>query len=120
MNVIRELGRLGRTVWYLLIFYLKLSELQSKLSFYTKDDCSQWKFTCNQGLLDQHPHKIAIRCEQPKRLAKDLIDIDEVTTVSIPAKDELMSGNKTFWSCTQSTTEYYRKKQSSRMGNRQP
>ena len=97
MNVIRELGRLGRTVLVSSHILSEIERITEQIVILHKGRLlAIGNLHAIRDLLDQHPHKIAIRCEQPKRLAKDLIDIDEVTTVSIPAKDELIVETKHF------------------------
>ncbi len=45
-------------------------------------------------MLDQHPHKIMLNCENPRELAKDLMKIDEVTGMSFANSDNLIIETK--------------------------
>ena len=41
-------------------------------------------------MLDQHPHKIALECEEPRKLAESMIGIDEVTGFSFEQPGKLL------------------------------
>ena len=45
-------------------------------------------------MLDQHPHKIVIDCENPRELAKDFVNIDEVTGITFKDSTKLQIETK--------------------------
>ena len=54
MNVIRELGRMGRTVLLSSHILSELNALPNKSSFCTKAAASHWKSPCHPGTIGQH------------------------------------------------------------------
>ena len=45
-------------------------------------------------MLDQHPHKIMINCENPRELAKELMQIEQVTGMSFVDSESLLIETK--------------------------
>ena len=86
MNVVRELGRMGRTV---LVSSHILGEIERITEQIVLLHRGQVLALGNvHGIreqLDRIPHRIHIHCEDGKRLAKSIIDMDHVHGVMIPS-----------------------------------
>ena len=91
MNVIRELGRMGRTVLVSSHILHEIERITEQIIILHNGRLlALGNSHAIREMLDQHPHKISIMCEDPKALAKDIIDIDEVRGISIPSADNLI------------------------------
>ena len=91
MNVIRELGRMGRTVLVSSHILTEIERITEQIII-IHNGCllALGNSHAIREMLDQHPHKISILCDDPKALAKDVIDIEEVRGISIPTPQNLV------------------------------
>ena len=91
MNVIRELGRMGRTVLVSSHILHEIERITEQIIILHNGRLlALGNSYAIREMLDQHPHKISVMCDDPKKLAKDVIDIDEVKGLSIPSKNNLI------------------------------
>ena len=91
MNVIRELGRMGRTVLVSSHILHEIERITEQIVILHNGRLlALGNSHAIREMLDQHPHKISIICEDPKALAKDVIDIEEVRGLSIPHPNNLI------------------------------
>jgi ABC-2 type transport system ATP-binding protein len=91
MNVIRELGRMGRTVLVSSHILHEIERITEQIIILHNGRLlALGNSHAIREMLDQHPHKISIMCKDPKALAKDIIDIDEVRGLSIPSANNLI------------------------------
>ena len=91
MNVIRELGRMGRTVLVSSHILHEIERITEQIIILHNGRLlALGNSHAIREMLDQHPHKISIMCENPKALAKDVIDISEVRGLSIPSENNLI------------------------------
>ncbi|MGY8670296.1 MAG: ABC transporter ATP-binding protein [Candidatus Poseidoniales archaeon] len=91
MNVIRELGRMGRTVLVSSHILHEIERITEQIVILHNGRLlALGNSHAIREMLDQHPHKISITCEDPKALAKDVIDIEEVRGLSIPYANNLI------------------------------
>jgi ABC-2 type transport system ATP-binding protein len=91
MNVIRELGRMGRTVLVSSHILHEIERITEQIVILHNGRLlALGNSHAIREMLDQHPHKISIICEDPKALAKDVIDIEEVRGLSIPHANNLI------------------------------
>jgi len=91
MNVIRELGRMGRTVLVSSHILHEIERITEQIiTLHNGRLLALGNSHAIREMLDQHPPKISIMCADPKALAKDVIDIDEVRGLSIPSENNLV------------------------------
>ena len=89
MNVIKELGAMGRTVLVSSHILHDIERITEQIVILHRGRVlALGNSHAIREMLDQHPHKILLDCEKPRELAKSIIDIDEVTGLSFsnPAK----------------------------------
>ena len=95
MNVIKELGAMGRTV-------LVSSHILHEIERITEQNVilhrgrilALGNSHAIREMLDQHPHKILLECEKPRELAKSIIKIEEVTGMSFAVPEKLLIETK--------------------------
>lgn len=85
MNVIRELGRQGRTVLVSSHILQEIERITEQIVILHHGRLlALGNLHAIRERLDQIPHRISIQTPNPKQLAKDIIDIDEVYGISFP------------------------------------
>mgnify|MGYP002700984080 CR=1 FL=1 len=85
MNVIREVGRIGRTVLVSSHILQEIERITEQIVILHQGRLlALGNLHSIRERLDQIPHRITIQSENPKALAKDFIDIDEVFGISFP------------------------------------
>ena len=85
MNVIRELGKMGRTVLVSSHILQEIERITEQIVILHQGRLlALGNLHSIRERLDQIPHRISIEAENPKALAKDIIDIDEVFGISFP------------------------------------
>lgn len=90
MNVIRELGRMGRTVLVSSHILHEIERITEQIVLLHKGQIlAIGNMHAIREKLDSVPHKISIGCPNPKSLAKDVIQLDGVYGVTLPNKDSL-------------------------------
>ena len=91
MNVIRELGRMGRTVLVSSHILHEIERITEQIIILHNGRLlALGNSYAIREMLDQHPHKISLMCDNPKKLAKDVIDIDEVKGITIASENNLI------------------------------
>jgi ABC-2 type transport system ATP-binding protein len=85
MNVIRELGRMGRTVLVSSHILQEIERITEQIVILHQGRLlALGNLHSIRERLDKIPHRISIQSDNPKQLAKDVIDIDEVFGISFP------------------------------------
>ncbi|RJU92220.1 MAG: hypothetical protein DWC08_04805 [Candidatus Poseidoniales archaeon] len=85
MNVIRELGKMGRTVLVSSHILQEIERITEQIVILHHGRLlALGNLHSIRERLDQIPHRISIQADNPKALAKDVIDIDEVFGISFP------------------------------------
>ncbi|MDP6742161.1 MAG: ABC transporter ATP-binding protein [Candidatus Thalassarchaeaceae archaeon] len=91
MNVVRELGAMGKTV---LVSSHILSEIEriteQIIILHNGRLLALGNLHAIRELLDQHPHRILLRTDEPRKLGIAFLPHDDVYGVRFPQKDELM------------------------------
>ena len=83
MNVIKELGALGRTVLVSSHILHEIERITEQIVILHRGRVlALGNSHAIREMLDNHPHKILLECNQPRELAKSVMDIDEVTGMS--------------------------------------
>ena len=91
MNVIRELGRMGRTVLVSSHILHEIERITEQIIILHNGRLlALGNSYAIREMLDQHPHKISLLCDNPKKLAKDVIDIEEVKGITIASENNLI------------------------------
>tara|TARA_B100000989_G_scaffold136953_1_gene101678 strand:+ start:360 stop:1349 length:990 start_codon:yes stop_codon:yes gene_type:complete len=95
MNVIKELGAMGRTVLVSSHILNEIERITEQIVILHRGRIlALGNSHAIREMLDQHPHKIMLNCENPRELAKDLMKIDEVTGMSFANSDNLIIETK--------------------------
>lgn len=90
MNVIRELGRMGRTVIVSSHILQEIERITEQIVILHNGRLlALGNLHAIRDKLDQIPHRITIEAEDAKALAKDVIDMDDVYGISFPDKKNL-------------------------------
>ena len=90
MNVIRELGRMGRTVIVSSHILQEIERITEQIVILHNGRLlALGNLHAIREKLDQIPHRITIEADDAKALAKDVIDMDEVYGISFPDKKNL-------------------------------
>lgn len=90
MNVIRELGRMGRTVLVSSHILNEIERITEQIVLLHKGQIlAIGNMHAIREKLDSVPHKISIGCKNPKQLAKDIIELEGVYGVTLPNPDTL-------------------------------
>ena len=95
MNVIKELGAMGRTVLVSSHILHEIERITEQIVILHRGRVlALGNSHAIREMLDQHPHKILLDCEKPRELAKSIIDIDEVTGMSFSNPEKLLIETK--------------------------
>ena len=95
MNVIKELGAMGRTVLVSSHILNEIERITEQIVILHRGRIlALGNSHAIREMLDQHPHKIMLNCENPRELAKDLMKIDEVTGMSFANSENLIIETK--------------------------
>ena len=95
MNVIKELGAMGRTVLVSSHILHEIERITEQIVIVHRGRVlALGNSHAIREMLDQHPHKILLDCEKPRELAKSIIDIDEVTGMSFSNPEKLLIETK--------------------------
>jgi len=90
MNVIRELGRMGRTVIVSSHILQEIERITEQIVILHNGRLlALGNLHAIREKLDQIPHRITIEADDAKALAKDVIDMDEVYGISFPDNKNL-------------------------------
>jgi ABC-2 type transport system ATP-binding protein len=85
MNVIRELGKMGRTVLVSSHILQEIERITEQIVILHQGRLlALGNLHSIRERLDKIPHRISIQADNPKALAKDVIDIKEVYGISFP------------------------------------
>ena len=95
MNVIKELGAMGRTVLVSSHILHEVERITEQIVILHRGRVlALGNSHAIREMLDQHPHKIVIDCENPRELAKNFVDLDEVTGISFDNSKQLQIETK--------------------------
>ena len=95
MNVIKELGAMGRTVLVSSHILNEIERITEQIVILHRGRIlALGNSHAIREMLDQHPHKIMINCENPRELAKELIQIEQVTGMSFVDSESLLIETK--------------------------
>jgi len=95
MNVIKELGAMGRTVLVSSHILHEVERITEQIVILHRGRVlALGNSHAIREMLDQHPHKIVIDCENPRELAKNFVDLDEVTGMSFDNSKQLQIETK--------------------------
>ena len=95
MNVIKELGAMGRTVLVSSHILNEIERITEQIVILHRGRIlALGNSHAIREMLDKHPHKIMLNCENPRELARDLMKIDEVTGMSFANSDNLIIETK--------------------------
>lgn len=95
MNVIKELGAMGRTVLVSSHILNEIERITEQIVILHRGRIlALGNSHAIREMLDQHPHKIMINCEKPRELAKELMKIEQVTGMSFVDSESLMIETK--------------------------
>ncbi len=91
MNVIKELGRMGRTVLVSSHILHEIERITEQIVILHRGRVlALGNSHAIREMLDQHPHKILLECDKARDLAKSVINIDEVTGLSFVNEQKLL------------------------------
>jgi ABC-2 type transport system ATP-binding protein len=91
MNVIKELGRMGRTVLVSSHILHEIERITEQIVILHRGRVvALGNSHAIREMLDQHPHKILLECNKPKDVAKSIMDIDEVTGLHFVSDSKLL------------------------------
>ena len=91
MNVIKQLGAMGRTVLVSSHILHEIERITEQIVILHRGRVlALGNSHAIREMLDQHPHKIVIDCENPRELSKDFVDLDEVTGISFSNPNKLL------------------------------
>ena len=95
MNVIKELGAMGRTVLVSSHILNEIERITEQIVILHRGRIlALGNSHAIREMLDQHPHKIMINCENPRELAKELMQIEQVTGMSFVDSENLLIETK--------------------------
>ncbi|RJU88135.1 MAG: ABC transporter ATP-binding protein [Candidatus Poseidoniales archaeon] len=95
MNVIKQLGAMGRTVLVSSHILHEIERITEQIVILHRGRVlALGNSHAIREMLDQHPHKIVIDCENPRELSKDFVDLDEVTGISFSNPNKLLIETK--------------------------
>ena len=95
MNVIKELGAMGRTVLVSSHILNEIERITEQIVILHRGRIlALGNSHAIREMLDQHPHKIMINCENPRDLAKELMQIEQVTGMSFVDSESLLIETK--------------------------
>ncbi len=95
MNVIKQLGAMGRTVLVSSHILHEIERITEQIVILHRGRVlALGNSHAIREMLDQHPHKIVIDCENPRELAKSFVDLDEVTGITFKSPEKLQIETK--------------------------
>lgn len=95
MNVIKELGAMGRTVLVSSHILHEIERITEQIIILHRGRVLALGNSHSiREMLDQHPHKIVLDCEEPRKLANSLIELEEVTGISFAHSKKLLIETK--------------------------
>jgi ABC-2 type transport system ATP-binding protein len=95
MNVIKELGAMGRTVLVSSHILHEIERITEQIVILHRGRVlALGNSHAIREMLDQHPHKILLDCKDPRGLAKHVIDLEEVTGISFVNPEKLLIETK--------------------------
>ncbi len=95
MNVIKELGAMGRTVLVSSHILHEIERITEQIVILHRGRVlALGNSHAIREMLDQHPHKIVLDCNDPRELAKSIIGLDEVTGISFTNPGKLLIETK--------------------------
>ncbi len=95
MNVIKELGAMGRTVLVSSHILHEIERITEQIVILHRGRVlALGNSHAIREMLDQHPHKIVLDCKEPRELAKSIIGLDEVTGISFANPNKLLIETK--------------------------
>jgi len=90
MNVIRELGRSGKTILVSSHILHEIERITEQIVILHKGKLIAFgNLHAIRELLDAHPHTIRLTTEEPKELAKKVLDIDSVKGITLASSNIL-------------------------------
>ena len=91
MNVIKQLGAMGRTVLVSSHILHEIERITEQIVILHRGRVlALGNSHAIREMLDQHPHKILLDCNNPRILAKSIIGLDEVTGISFVNPEKLL------------------------------
>ena len=91
MNVIKELGAMGRTVLVSSHILGEIERITEQIVILHRGRIlALGNSHAIREMLDQHPHKIVLKCENPRDVAKHVIGIEQVTGMSFQENSALI------------------------------
>ena len=91
MNVIKELGAMGRTVLVSSHILHEIERITEQIVILHRGRIlALGNSHAIREMLDQHPHKIELECDEPRKLAKSMLAIDEVIGMSFSSPTKLL------------------------------
>ena len=95
MNVIKELGAMGRTVLVSSHILHEIERITEQIVILHRGRILALGNSHSiREMLDQHPHKILLDCDNPRELAKSIIKINQVTGMSFASQNQLLIETK--------------------------
>lgn len=91
MNVIKELGAMGRTVLVSSHILGEIERITEQIVILHRGRIlALGNSHAIREMLDQHPHKIVLKCENPRDVAKHVIGIEQITGMSFVENKKLI------------------------------
>ena len=91
MNVIKELGAMGRTVLVSSHILGEIERITEQIVILHRGRIlALGNSHAIREMLDQHPHKIVLKCENPRDVAKHVIGIEQITGMSFQENSALI------------------------------
>ena len=91
MNVIKELGAMGRTVLVSSHILGEIERITEQIVILHRGRIlALGNSHAIREMLDQHPHKIVLKCENPRDVAKHVIEIEQITGMSFVENKKLI------------------------------
>lgn len=91
MNVIKELGAMGRTVLVSSHILGEIERITEQIVILHRGRIlALGNSHAIREMLDQHPHKIVLQCQNPREIAKHIIDVGQVTGMAFVDSDKLI------------------------------
>ena len=105
MNVIKELGAMGRTVLVSSHILHEIERITEQIVILHRGRILALGNSHSiREMLDQHPHKILLDCDNPRELAKSIIKINQVTGMSFASQKIAFNRNKALGRSPQAVT----------------
>ena len=91
MNVIRELGSMGKTILVSSHILQEIERITEQIVILHNGRLlALGNLHAIRDLLDKHPHRVSLTTEQPRELAKHFLEHDAVYGVHFPAENQLL------------------------------